>query len=113
MLALDNVYHYPSKDVFFADAFRLLAGGGRLAVTDILSRTEENPPFWIPWMLHFSAIPPPNLWSEAQYERSLKAAGFVDVKLERVGDRVLPRWLPLFVRRHIDYAVVSCRKPRG
>eukprot|EP00518_Triparma_eleuthera_P005893 CAMPEP_0182465898 /NCGR_PEP_ID=MMETSP1319-20130603/10939_1 /TAXON_ID=172717 /ORGANISM="Bolidomonas pacifica, Strain RCC208" /LENGTH=250 /DNA_ID=CAMNT_0024665787 /DNA_START=257 /DNA_END=1005 /DNA_ORIENTATION=- len=93
VVALDNVYHYPSKESFFADAYHLLAGGGRLAVTDILSRTEKKAPLWIVMMLRFMGIPPPNLWSEDDYERGLAAAGFVNIKLERVGDRVLKRWL--------------------
>ena len=40
VVALDNIYHYPSKTQFFKEARSLLSGvdSGKIAVTDILAR---------------------------------------------------------------------------
>jgi predicted NAD/FAD-binding protein len=131
IVALDNVYHYPSKRKFFADAAQLLgpsdlgAGGGMVAVTDIIlsssssshgdddgggdgnSSSSGSAPCWLRCLLRAAGIPSCNLWTESQYISNLQALGFENIKLERVGDCVLSRWLPAFVQRHLDYAVVS------
>ena len=121
IVALDNVYHYPSKYQFFADAAKLLdrsdvgEGGGGVAVTDIIlsnalsssSSSTSVTQIWLRCLLRFAGIPSINIWTEEEYVSHLESLGFSNVQIDRVGKQVLPRWLPSFMLQYLDYGIVS------
>ena len=109
IVALDNVYHYPSKAAFFADAVRVLPAGGRVGVTDVVLR--EGAPAWVRLALSAANIPRCNQWTVQRYGDELADAGLVDVEIESIGADVLPKWVPAFALPHLDYVVVAATVP--
>lgn len=109
IVALDNVYHYPSKEVYFRDAAAMLPSGGMVGVTDIVIK-DGSAPFWIKLALKLANIPMCNLWNLEEYRAKMHAAGFDEIVVESIGDRVLPKWLPQSFLPYLDYAVVSATK---
>ena len=87
------------KDRVFREAFRVLRSGGRMAVSDVVARSD------LPETLRRDAA----LWSsclggalqEQEYRSGLERAGFVDVALEPTREFTLPgigEFASMFVR---------------
>eukprot|EP00957_Ditylum_brightwellii_P168076 12795144-Ditylum_brightwellii.AAC.1 len=119
VLALDNVYHYPDKVSFFKDSANLLPVGGKVAVTDIILRcndkngSTEKIPLWVKGALYAMGVT--NAWTEHEYHAHLvTSAGFADIKIERIGERVFHGWKHVFpssLLKYIDYAIIVATKP--
>lgn len=115
VLALDSAYHYRTRERFFGEAWRVLAPGGRLALCDMITTREgwhELPneqsgevaeaagqPWWRRWMWRaFVSVlarachcPAANFaYSLRGYRARLERAGFVNVKIRCVEERVFP-----------------------
>lgn len=118
VIALDNVYHYESKDRFFRDcANAVLPPGGTVAVSDIVL-TERNraAPAWVKLALCLMGIPRANMWSVKEYCERLESIGYVDVKVRAIGEDVFNGWrgiLPGALLRHLDYVIVVATAPAG
>ena len=109
IFALDNVYHYPDKYQFFVDSAHLLPLGGKVAVTDILLRNEDNEtaPLWVRAALKLMGAH--NVWTEGQYRHQLAKAGFEQIDIQLIGKDVFCGWKHLFpesLLRHIEYATI-------
>lgn len=88
VLALDCAYHLHPRRAFLKKAAGTLKPGGRLAVTDLLTR-GSGPPATAEALAGLSGIPRENLVDEKAYRADLEALGFVDVRVEDIGAAVL------------------------
>jgi len=143
-ISVEAAFHFPSRRRFFDEAFRVLRPGGVLSMSDI--PTERLPRGPREALAAFTML---RIWglgvnaaaTTDEIVASVRDAGFVDVRAERVGERVIapalrfvhdrldgahdavPRAYDLAVRflieqvdvlwrRHlIDYALIRARKP--
>jgi cyclopropane fatty-acyl-phospholipid synthase-like methyltransferase len=92
VLALESAFHFPSREAFFAEARRVLRPGGRIALADICAVAAPSPRLVdrvSAWVAKRSwQIPSANDYDAAGYAARLRAAGFVDVAVERITDDV-------------------------
>lgn len=146
LISVEAAFHFPSRRTFFAEAYRVLRPGGVLTMSDIpILRYPRGPREGLAalsqlrvWGLHAGTAVSPRVLGEL-----LTGAGFDDVSVDLVGDRVIGPALRcirdrlgrsggevvrshrlaarvmlgqvelLWERRVIDYALVRARKPGG
>lgn len=117
VVALDCLYHFPSRERFWQRSATVLSERGRIAMTDLmLADTHKRTSLAhhaLRWMFKQSKIPEGNVVHCQQYIEQLKAAGFSDVEVLDISDEVMQgfwRWtrrrrLPW--RRWIKYEVTG------
>ena len=118
ILALDNVYHYPDKEMALRNLVGLVAPGGKVAVSDVLlkqSRGTSDTPLWARLALRLMGIPFTNLWTSDEYRSKLAGMGFDGVDVQTISEQVLikgwSRYLPNALLRHLDYAIIVASAP--
>lgn len=97
VLGVESAFHFDTREAFFREAFRALKPGGRLALADVI-RADPNPSSFQQRMQRFNwnffmqkyAVPVANSDDRESYATKLKAAGFVNVKVESISNHVYP-----------------------
>jgi erythromycin 3''-O-methyltransferase len=92
VISVEAAFHFPSRAGFFEEAFRVLRPGGVLAMSDIPTLRYPRGPREIlaaaamlrAWGLRSSAAATPD-----RIGAQVREAGFEDVRIELVGERVL------------------------
>ncbi|HZA61210.1 MAG TPA: methyltransferase domain-containing protein [Actinomycetota bacterium] len=106
VISIEAAFHFRSRPAFFREARRLLRPGGVLAFSDITTERWPRAPTEIlaagvnvrAWGLRMSAAV-----AAGELARQLGAAGFGDVVVDRVGERVFDQAFTLF-RGRLDSA---------
>jgi microcystin synthetase protein McyJ len=89
--ALECAHHFDTREAFFAEAFRVLAPGGRLATGDVLPSAGDAPLSLVQKVtLRRWAVPLANMYPRDTYCEKLARAGFVNVKAESIRQYVFP-----------------------
>ena len=89
--ALECAHHFDTREQFFAEAFRVLKPGGRIALADGIPEVGvSNPTLLTKIVLRHWATPVANYYDRNEYSRKLKAAGFVNVQCRSISAHVFP-----------------------
>lgn len=102
VISIEAAFHFRSREAFFREARRVLRTGGVLATSDITTERLPRTPSEIlaaavnlrAWGLRTSAA-----MTGPEMAAALGRAGFADVRLDRVGERVFDPAFRLFRRR--------------
>jgi len=97
--AVECAFHFDTRELFFAEAARLLRPGGRLVLADSIPIGPVPDPWRRPLRaLLFGiaraalSVPRANVYPRDVYAAKLAAAGFDSVKVESIRDQVFPGW---------------------
>jgi len=97
--AVECAFHFDTREMFFAEAARLLRPGGRLVLADSIPvRSDPNPlrrplrALLLAVVRAALSVPRANIYPRDVYAAKLTAAGFDAVKVESIRDQVFPGW---------------------
>jgi len=104
LISVEAAFHFPSRGRFFAEAARVLRPGGVLTMSDIPVRRMPRTPGEV-----LAALSQVRVWglgphaaaTSARIEGLVRRAGFLDVEVDEVGERVIAPALR-FIRRRLD-----------
>ena len=104
LISVEAAFHFPSRGRFFAEAARVLRPGGVLTMSDIPVRRMPRTPGEV-----LAALSQVRVWglgphaaaTSARIEGLARRAGFLDVEVDEVGERVIAPALR-FIRRRLD-----------
>lgn len=97
--AVECAFHFNTREMFFAEAARLLRPGGRLVLADSIPVGFDPNALRRPSRALLSAVvcaalsvPRANIYPRDVYAAKLAAAGFEAVQVESIRDQVFPGW---------------------
>jgi len=121
VVALDNVYHHPSRRAFFMQTAEMLPPGGKVGVTDMVLK-RQSLPLWVRvllWLMNVR-VPP----TKGDYAAMLRECGFGGeaISFDLLEPYVLTSWpnvsrstVFVFVARrllqYIDYCAIVGSRP--
>lgn len=109
LVSVEAAFHFPSRPRFLAEAARVLRPGGVLSFSDVVTdRMPRTPGEVLAGLvsLRFWALHRGSVVSVDRLMGAVVRAGFADVRLERVGERVFTPVLD-YLRRRLE------RRPDG
>ena len=92
VISVEAAFHFPSRRRFFDEAFRVLRPGGILSMSDVpIARRLRGVSELLAGLsqLRLWGLAPSAAATPDQIAAACRAAGFVDVEAELVGDRVI------------------------
>jgi SAM-dependent methyltransferase len=104
LISVEAAFHFPSRARFFREAFRVLRPGGVLTISDIpTQRTPRSPRelFAGVTQLRVWGLKPSAAATAGELVGTIERAGFEDVELDLIGDRVIAPALR-FVRDRLE-----------
>ena len=104
LISVEAAFHFPSRARFARQAFRVLRSGGVLTMSDIpTQRTPKSPSELLAGVtqLRVWGLKPSAASTADDLVATIERAGFVDVEIELVGDRVIAPALR-FVRDRLE-----------
>ncbi|WP_433073826.1 SAM-dependent methyltransferase [Dactylosporangium sp. CA-052675] len=95
VVALESAFHFHPRSAFFREAYRVLRPGGVLAVADIIPIDGATPRMAFksgPLSFLKFSLPDENWHDGSTYAKQLTEAGFADVTVESIREKVYEPW---------------------
>lgn len=89
--ALECAFHFETREQFFAESWRVLKPGGRLALADgVAAVGSPRPNLLTKLVLRHWATPLANYYDRHEYKRKLEQLGFTNVACRSISAHVFP-----------------------
>ncbi len=104
VVALEAAFHFVSREQFFKQAYGVLRPGGVLATADVvpLDAHEAEKGREAKKGLFTFAYPDENRYEGEEYMSRLRAAGFTNVRLTSIRDKVFEPWIAFVAKKMND-----------
>ncbi|MEO7729487.1 MAG: methyltransferase domain-containing protein [Kofleriaceae bacterium] len=92
-ICVEAAHHFETRERYLAEAFRVLAPGGRIALADIVLRRQPRTPTERALIAAATAlwrIPRANMVTEAGYRAAFARVGFTGLTIEEVSAHTFP-----------------------